>query len=59
MTGKAQPEQDKFVAMVTAKAEISLPLGQFQPPRLRRRPAAGGIHVPALFPVSGDSGRVF
>ncbi|MGH9585781.1 MAG: amidohydrolase family protein [Acidobacteriaceae bacterium] len=24
-------EQDKFVAMVTAKAEISLPLGQFQP----------------------------
>lgn len=31
MTGNAQSEQDKFVAMVTAKAEISLPLGQFQP----------------------------
>lgn len=27
----AESEQDKFVAMVTAKAEISLPLGQFQP----------------------------
>lgn len=31
MSGMAQSEQDKFVAMVTAKAEISLPLGEFQP----------------------------
>ncbi|MGC2160888.1 MAG: amidohydrolase family protein [Silvibacterium sp.] len=31
MTGTANSEQDKFVAMVTAKAEITLPLGQFQP----------------------------
>jgi predicted TIM-barrel fold metal-dependent hydrolase len=31
MTEATQSEQDKFVAMVTAKAEISLPLGQFQP----------------------------
>ncbi|MFZ0662843.1 MAG: amidohydrolase family protein [Acidobacteriaceae bacterium] len=31
MSEMAQSEQDKFVAMVTAKAEISLPLGEFQP----------------------------
>lgn len=29
MTGKARSEQDKFVAMVTAKAEISLPSASF------------------------------
>jgi predicted TIM-barrel fold metal-dependent hydrolase len=31
MTAGTGSEQDKFVAMVTAKAEISLPLGKFQP----------------------------
>jgi predicted TIM-barrel fold metal-dependent hydrolase len=29
--GMTESEQDKFIAMVTAKAEITLPLGQFQP----------------------------
>jgi hypothetical protein len=31
MTDATKPIDDKFIAMVTAKAEISLPLGQFQP----------------------------
>ncbi|HUY80737.1 MAG TPA: amidohydrolase family protein [Acidobacteriaceae bacterium] len=31
MSDGQNTEQDKFVAMVTAKAEISLPLGRFQP----------------------------
>jgi len=31
MNGGANTEQDKFIAMVTAKAEIALPLGKFQP----------------------------
>lgn len=40
--GKEEQEKDKFVAMVTAKAEISLPLGRFQP-----RPAlVTGDHTP-------------
>jgi predicted TIM-barrel fold metal-dependent hydrolase len=30
-TSYEKADQDKFVAMVTAKAEISLPLGEFQP----------------------------
>ena len=35
-------DQDKFVAMVTAKAEISLPLGRFQP----RSSLVTGDHTP-------------
>jgi predicted TIM-barrel fold metal-dependent hydrolase len=31
MCSQPKADQDKFVAMVTAKAEISLPLGKFQP----------------------------
>ena len=49
MTGTSDPEQDKFVAMVTAKAEVSLPLGQFQP----QSTLVTEVHAPqrARFPV--------
>lgn len=42
MSGAPEQEQDKFVAMVTATAEISLPLGKFQP----RSMLVTGDHTP-------------
>jgi predicted TIM-barrel fold metal-dependent hydrolase len=49
MSGPTDSEQDKFVAMVTAKAEISLPLGQFQP----QSTLVNEAHIPqqGRFPV--------
>lgn len=49
MSETRDSEQDKFVAMVTAKAEVSLPLGRFQP----RSTLVTPVHLPqrARFPV--------
>lgn len=49
MSGSAGSEKDKFVAMVTAKAEIALPLGEFQPQSM----LVNKVHAPqqARFPV--------
>lgn len=49
MSETRNSEQDKFVAMVTAKSEVSLPLGRFQP----RSTLVTPVHLPqkARFPV--------
>lgn len=49
MSETRDSEQDKFVAMVTAKSEVSLPLGRFQP----RSTLVTPVHLPqrARFPV--------